>query len=1037
MPSKEYVDTAVVIPLEEEWEAFQSIFQHKQHISDHPLIEEFESGIEGFRVIAVLQDRMGKTAASTATGEILSRFDVGLIICLGIAGGIDTDYGIGDVCYSTKIIDVYDNSKVSEGGKSGVNLSLSPTFYETPISIYSALSLIRTRRDLGEAHRTWQNERVSTESGKSLQNTHQIKRAPKSASVIVACGAVSASSQYNKKIKELDRKTAIIETEAGGVFESAKQAARPALAIRGISDMADSNKSHLEADTSGAARLYAATNASSFLRLQITRNPVFRSAIASLDSSKGNAYHTTPQITKDDLIDYLESLQSHIRHRLGELSPEYKLVPKGYFLPVPRVRLVTYDPEQRQHELSDPLEIAACINESSHAFVSVGSNYPEKSLAWLVADELLRHEHNGKQVLPIVVIGRDVKPPKGSLELAADLPGSGSLPDLNTRDVQYVVIFDGLPITSRSRMQFIVNQVSNHPETRFIFIDRTPSNVVLENEFIARLGCRAYDLCDISFQQMSYFVERNFEVAQSEANVIALRLQKTFRRFKLSAHPSYFAGIPQNTISQLIQVNRRAELMELAVVGFLSFVVAGDRASVQLSRKTRERFLKQLVVDIRVHNNSYDEPALIAYVQAFAKQHDFDIEPLRFISSFVDHNILNFSHGSVAVSLPFIEHYLLASALKEDQNLAREYFVECNVPDIDVRTFDLYCEIGPSEEIVNWAIDGLRSTRSALSGSLSSSQSTFLRPDMDSLIGVRRVKAEALEKRIRSLTRSIRDSRDETGEKQAQLDAFDRIASHVHRTNPPLSSGDESSGEGEGADIPDPVVDLGQAWELAVTLLGSGAEYLDASSKRDLVSEILRGMDALISRVMNFMLDIDYVDLKRQILDDEELKEALQEPAELLTNGDVEKFVSETVDGIRAMLVSNPFRKLVHMLCDGAREKVLATSVRAAPVDSGMGPLLQAIWLTDIDVAQGKAALDKELKMLPETDFARIVVASHFLERVYWIHSSQQDRLYMLDRATSVLEKTSIRIEKQELKRLVKKSAKESDDQINADTPDK
>ena len=69
-----------------------------------------------------------------------------------------------------------------------------------------------------------------------------------------------------------------------------------------------------------------------------------------------------------------------------------------------------------------------------------------------------------------------------------------------------------------------------------------------------------------------------------EAEVIALRLRDSFNRFSLDAYPSCFAGVPKQTLQTLLQANRRSELIQLAVDGFLMFMVADDKANVTLNR---------------------------------------------------------------------------------------------------------------------------------------------------------------------------------------------------------------------------------------------------------------------------------------------------------------------------------------------------------------------------------------------------------------------------------------------------------------------
>src|SRR5689334_7861321 len=102
----------------------------------------------------------------------------------------------------------------------------------------------------------------------------------------------------------------------------------------------------------------------------------------------------------------------------------------------------------------------------------------------------------------------------------------------------------------------------------------------MESEFVTQLAADVFEICDISFLEISYFIQKNFSMTGTEAQVIALRLRDIFNEFSLAAHPTYFAGIPRETLSALLQANRRAELIQLAVDGFLTIVVAEDLSDV-------------------------------------------------------------------------------------------------------------------------------------------------------------------------------------------------------------------------------------------------------------------------------------------------------------------------------------------------------------------------------------------------------------------------------------------------------------------------
>jgi nucleoside phosphorylase len=90
--TKQYFDIAVVIPLEEELQSFLKVFPTK---SDLCTQTEFrfavESGNSDLNILVVQQEEMGKGYASRATARTLAEFDIGLVVCLGIAGSLSSD----------------------------------------------------------------------------------------------------------------------------------------------------------------------------------------------------------------------------------------------------------------------------------------------------------------------------------------------------------------------------------------------------------------------------------------------------------------------------------------------------------------------------------------------------------------------------------------------------------------------------------------------------------------------------------------------------------------------------------------------------------------------------------------------------------------------------------------------------------------------------------------------------------------------------------------------------------------------------------
>lgn len=317
-------------------------------------------------------------------------------------------------------------------------------------------------------------------------------------------------------------------------------------------------------------------------------------------------------------------------------------------------------------------------------------------MAWVIARDLLTLELEGKQVVPIVVDGSMVAPPKRTLEVSA----YNQFFNLDRSNHKYVFIVDSIVLNSKTRTKFLLDQIESHSDDNLIFVVREGKEIKARNDFISASGSGNWDLARIPFLEIAAFIKTNFHMAAPEAEVAALKLSQTFRRFGLFAHPTYFAGIPPESLLALLQANRRVELIQLATDGFLTFLVAEDKATIQLSRTTRANFLQRLAIDLNVEKRLYTPTTVVAAVAEFAREFDFDIYPLVWTSAFFEKVILINDDTAVRFGLPFVEHYLLARALNDRAELAKRYF-QYEVDDIDVATFDLYCEMGPSAEVID------------------------------------------------------------------------------------------------------------------------------------------------------------------------------------------------------------------------------------------------------------------------------------------------------------------------------------------------
>ncbi|KXV76553.1 5'-methylthioadenosine/S-adenosylhomocysteine nucleosidase family protein [Acetobacter cerevisiae] len=993
--SRQHFDIAVIIPLEDEIIPFFKIFPSIEDRSDDAFLHHVvDSGHPEVSVVVIQQQKMGRAAAEAATTEAIERYDISLIACVGIAGSLSGDMRLGDVCHSGDLFDVLDNAKFSDDEDENADIEFSPTHYETPTPILTRMNYIRTQPGLAATYLEWQEKRAAEaqeevpEKVPSPNGSDFQLGAPRTKSGAIACGAVSKSKKYNTKLRAIDRAMLAIETESGGVFFRAKKANIPVVTIRGISDYADKDKKRLEEVSKGGVRHLAASNAVSFLRLQISSNDYFRKGLSDLNARK-QTKEVLPAINpaSDPVSLALDDLTIAIDENLRKLSPEYRLQKQGYRLPLPRVRPLDAVDGLDASETQAPFDLRSAVEMHDRIIVNLPRTYPDQSLAWVMADDLSRADLSSQQAVPFVVNGDAIRSKHTTL---AQLCGPCLEMMVATPGVLPVIIIENIPFSSKHRRETLVEQVALYPEAKFIFLTRGDTDLIAETAFSSKTAAVLYETCAISFMEIAFFIQKNFEMNGNEAEVVALRLRDTFKRFDLDAHPTYFAGIPRETLAALLQANRRSELIQLAVDGFLTFVVAGDRDDVALSRTTRARFLRQLVVDMHVEKRTFDQSQLIQRVQEFAEKHDFAIDPLSFIQGFTSHGIMHFEGSVAKISLPFIEAYLLADELSRNAQQAEIYF-DPSKNDFDLVTFDLYAEIGPSAKLVSIIVEALQ--KSIASVTLNDDKEHILLGDSISPPNIRRPeRAAALRKRLVNAQSAVIEGAERALEKQKTLDLAERIK---EATSKERRQQEKAEAKNTAATDQIPTENLIRHWVIATILLGSSAEHLDASTKRGLSRDLVIGASRLIDEWSRLQARINFAELRKELTKDEILAD-MPGPEDLIEK---KRFVEALLDLLEYAALANPLRRVLGFLCEQARHRVLAPSIAAVKLNGPMERVIHGTWLTDVDARDGASPLREAIHKLPHAAFLRITLASHYLARVYWNHWSTNNRLILLEAA--------------------------------------
>lgn len=1011
---KDYFDIGVVIPLEEELIEFMNVFPSTEdHSTDTVLCHVVDSGNDAIKIVVVQQQGMGKTHAVNAANFLLDRYEIGLMVCLGIAGSLSDDMSLASVCYSGKISDVLDNNKITDLEEDASDTEFSPTHYDTPDKFTQAFGFMRTQPHLRQTYLDWQESRraaaeelVTNEVPAPGGKLERIG-APTTKNGVIVCGMVSKSEAYNKKLRQIDRALLAIETESGGVFAQAKYHGDcPAMAIRGISDYADKDKKKLEHTSKGAVRSLAAANATSFFQLQVLKNPHFEKALQERRSGASQQpLQLNPETTPTDIVlESLNLISVEIDQALRRLSPEYKLQEKGYRLPLPRVQHAVTDEGVDDVNVS-PVEVRDAIVTHDRIIVNIPRTYPDKSLPWVIAGDLLTAELDDRQAVPVVIDGEGIR---GKKTTFANVATADIISLKDHEGARLVFIIENVPFTSKHRLDQIVDQINEFPDAKCIFVSRGNDALLEETDFSTRSAAEHYNTCSISFLEIAHFIEKNFGMTGNESEVVAKRLRDTFDRFDLDAHPSYFAGIPKETLAALLQANRRSELIQLAVDGFLTFIVAGDKSDVALRRTTRARFLKMFALQVHLEKQNFSQADLISFTNEFARKYDFDIDPLGFIDGFVKQGIMHFENGIARVSLPFIEAYLLASELADNPDAAEKYFVIDG--DFDFSTFDLYAEIGASNAIVSRVKTALQEATDVLRQK-NKTENVLLDDEFLPTAAKQRETTVRLKQRLTEATKAVQDGARNAEQKQQVIDLSERVRERARREF-------QSQSDDENEALRLHTESLSQAslcWTISTILLGSGAEHLEADDKRSLAAYIVSGAAAIVDDWCRLQLEFDFEEMKKALTSDEALADF---PSDVEI-AEKRKIVSGLVDMIEYAAMSVPLRRTLQFLSEQARHRVLSPSVHNAETSGILEALIKNSWLIDIDVERGRKPLSEAMKQLPQATFLRLTMVSHYMARVYWSHWKRDDRLALLDVAQEMLKPLSLDIDKGKMKRLV------------------
>ncbi|MFN0264423.1 hypothetical protein ACKTEK_11150 [Tepidamorphus sp. 3E244] len=970
-------DVLIYCPLLLEFEAVYELFKFDENYSEEFDFPVFGGIVDDTRLLLVTSDDQNSIIARKIYEKLALKFDFGVVFCIGICGALSNDLSLGDVCYNTNNLDLNHDQKFGVG-----RTSLSPKYNKTDPVFVAKMNLFRTDPTMRSAREDWQENCRIWLSDRDNFDCSDFEYPTILSGPIVTYGVV-ADKDTKKRILELDRKILAVETELSGIFDACGHSR--VISIRGVSDLADNSKNALEASSRGVVRQYAARNAALYFKTIIQNAPPLVDYIVSVRSMDAKDDGTKA----DPGADIFEKIKRSADHRLRAASPEYRDQGPVEWIPAPRVMSLEADSEE-----NFPVEIVEALEDNRAILVNLPMNYPSQGLVDLYTLDMLGKMMLGKNVLPIVVDFVQVAPPKDLQQAIYDV----QLDEIKKRkDISLVFIVSNYNPKSKSRSSHLFDMLKDYPDSFILaFVGSEVSTSVDGYADIIR-GWSQYRLESVSLENMKRYLVRSHKYTEDEAETIAIRLTDTFDEFDLPIHPSYFVNIPRELLQRLIDANRRAELIELAVFGFLTFAVVGDEDRIVLSRTTRQRFLTMVAKLISVDKEKFDRKKLEELASIMAKQYDFDINPRLFIDGLCRNYIISFNEdGLMEFSLPFVRAFLLADYFRSNLADAKSYF-QFDDEGFDFSAFNIFAEIGD----VSWAVDEVCrrldedvSTFDALVGEALSrpvcedrkhvledaSFVPILASNQKDIANVR--------KNIERAAQEALDQTDSAGQKQILMD--------IRRKTREVVSGSGSS----------PVINKGKSrivrdWQLAATLLGGGSESLEATRKRALATRIIELTCEIIDDWMWMIKKRDYSNMAsvafEQIMGDADLANRISDREA------VKDYFSSVFAQMELRKMEGVVCSMVGNLSDICGGDVLAKTVTACRDDRRSREMIRCLWLVALDEDAGLKATDGAIRKFPKRIYPRVLFAKYLILRAYWNAKSRRSRENITETANNIL----------------------------------
>lgn len=972
------LNIAVLCPLDEEFSALMETFElQDEHEEAYERCLVFRRELpdgDGF-VSFILPSQQGDSAAAASMARYCSSNNISVAISFGIAGAIDDSACLGDVCVSSTIIDLTtrkkDRPSVEGEVKSTVPVSISLS-NNIKLSI-RRLKIIPQGKALIDAwsdqRRAWAQSElpvaISAEVNTMLGRIGLRDKPTWHFGSVASYGSVVDCSETKRSISNSNEGILAVETECAGVLQAANNLDIPAIAIRGISDFADGKKKDLDELGNGELRNYAAFNAAHFLKMLISYAP-FRVAVSSLQSSAPFGLEASPS---NQITDNHEIAHAEIRKMLDLDLPEGLDNNRGA-LPVPELiefgtrneltsrlpMFVENQPSTKRHDLRELLKTRDCV------FVAVDPTLFSATTVGLLADHVFSSQCDDKVLVSAVAHCAAYKSYKGFKSLSSELV------ELEDDDHSIPVYFIyGLSADGGSKIKALLDDITKYPAAKFVLFGNFHDREKRAKPFVEEYSSEFFGISEPSVKHLSMFLETHLGFNEGSSSSDALKIRGVLQRFELPINLNFLVRFSREGILRFLEANNLLDISELFVTTLLLDASACERGKDSYARKTREDFLRQLVLDCFAKTAAPAVEAVRNSTTEYIKKIGFDTNVDKFLEPYLQSHILQIAGGGVVFPFDIVRQYFVAQGIREHSEHLEHYASLAGEEGANLVSLQLAAEMGSDISILRKFLMTEAHDQPDVASRKLAEAEYLANIDPESMANaLKEVALQGPKSQETELDLASMDANPADIELQEKMQDVSYGVVEYGRSKIGDDGVKDESGNAQ-------VIDVQRAHKatcMGATLLGGGAENLDIKCKNDLIHATLIFAGAYFGGVTQRVGQIDPdSSIDQLVSEDRERRPDNFENEEFLKRLGIVKSI------LKVFVHIAPLMGIVSTITVPAKNSVLLRSLiefegEITPVET----MLLDSWITAIDPMLGSSRLAKQVSRTPELANLKIPV---------------------------------------------------------------